>query len=374
MSSKIFNKVNKLFSICKNDSFRWQCVSLANRYFSSVESVNVIYNEYGDPNNVLRTEKRVITGPLKGHEVLVKMLMAPVNPSDINMIEGTYFLKPSLPAVVGNEGVGEVMEVGSSVKALKTGDWVIPAQAGFGTWRTHTVTEEAGLRKISNDIPALSAATIAVNPCTAYRMLKDFVQLKPGDVVIQNASNSAVGQSVIQIAKAWQVKTVNIVRNRDNLNELVDQLKSLRADHVVTEEFSRTPDMKSLVKSLGSPPKLAFNGVGGKSATELLRHLGPKGVMVTYGGMSRQPVIVPTGVFIFKEVRAVGYWNSQWNEDNADSPEREKMFEELCDMIRECKLVPPPSEIFELENYAEAVKSAMSGFQGKKKVLTMAEF
>lgn len=352
------------------------CLSrtIIRRNFTTIDSLSVVYSEYGDPNKVLKTSKSQLSGPLKDNEVLIKMLMAPVNPSDINMIEGTYFLKPPLPAVVGNEGVAEVVEVGRNVDSLISGDWVIPAQAGFGTWRTFATTDVSNLKKIANDIPPLSAATIAVNPCTAYRMLKDFVNLKPKDVVMQNASNSAVGQSVIQIAKSWNLRTVNIVRNRENLNELVEQLKCLGADHVVTEEFSRTPDMKDLIKSLGSSPKLALNGVGGKSATELLRHLGPKGVMVTYGGMSRQPVVVPTGVFIFKEVKAVGYWNSQWNVDNAESPERDKMFTELCDLIRECKLIPPASEMFELENYSAAVKSAMSGFQDKKKILAMQEF
>lgn len=361
------------FRIQEHGTTNHYVTKVHSRCMSTIDAVSVIYSEYGDPNKVLKTEKFKLPKDLKENEVLLRMLMAPVNPSDINMIEGSYFLKPKLPAVVGNEGVAEVLDIGTNVKCLKPGDWVIPSQAGFGTWRTHAVTDYSSVRKISNDIPPLSAATIAVNPCTAYRMLKDFGNLKPGDIVIQNSANSAVGQSVIQIAKAWNIKTINIVRNRENLDELVEQLKQLGATHVVTEEYSRTPEMKELIKSVGAP-KLAFNGAGGKSATELLRHLAQKGVMVTYGGMSRQPVVVPTGVFIFKEVTAVGYWNSQWNMENADSPDRDKMFEELCDMIKECKLIPPPSEIFEFEDYAEAVKSAMSGFQGKKKILSMQDF
>lgn len=49
-------------------------------------------------------------------------------------------------------------------------------------------------------------------------------------------------------------------------------------------------------------PKLALNCVGGNSATNLLRTLLHKGVMVTYGGMSREPVQVPTSAFIFKVI------------------------------------------------------------------------
>ena len=65
---------------------------------------------------------------------------------------------------------------------------------------------------------------MAINPCTAYRMLRDFVDLSPGDWIIQNGSNSGVGQSVIQMAREMGVKSVNIVRDRDNIGELKQRL------------------------------------------------------------------------------------------------------------------------------------------------------
>ena len=331
----------------------------------------VIYEEFGDPGTVLKGVTMNTPSTMKDNEVLLKMLMAPINPSDINMIQGTYMLKPTLPAVCGNEGVGRVIKVGPKVKTLKEGDLAIPANPGCGTWCGHLHAKESVLQKIDSDIPILSAATIAVNPCTAYRMLKDFKELKPGDVVIQNAANSAVGQSVIQIAKAWGLKTINIIRNRENLEITEKYLKDLGANVVVTEEFCRSPQMKDVIKDMGQIPQLALNGVGGKSATELLRALDKKGVLVTYGGMSRQPVIVPTGVFIFKEIIAVGYWNSQWNYDNIGNPEKDHMFNELCEMIRKGQLLPPASNFIQLENFQMAVKGALEGFQSTKRILVM---
>nr|KAG5686271.1 hypothetical protein BaRGS_028874 [Batillaria attramentaria] len=297
------------------------------------------------------------------------MLMAPINPSDINMVEGTYFIRPPLPAIVGNEGVGEVVEAGTAVKGLRPGDWVNPADSGWGTWRTFAVCGENDLSKVANDIPVLGAATLIVNPCTAYRMLKDYVALKPGDVVMQNGANSAVGQAVIQLAREWKFTTVNIVRNRPDLDGLVSSLKALGANHVITDEFCRSSDMKSFMQSLPGKPKLALNCVGGKSATELLRNLGQKGVMVTYGGMSRQPVTVPTGTLIFKEVQVLGYWNTEWNKDHRDSPAKEEMISELCDLMRRRKFLPPESDIFSLDMYKEAVRAATEGFKPKKVVL-----
>ena len=67
--------------------------------------------------------------------------------------------------------------------------------------------------KIPNDIPKAYAATVSVNPCSAYRMLRDFATLRPGDVVIQNGANSMVGLAVIQMAREMGVKTVNVVRS-----------------------------------------------------------------------------------------------------------------------------------------------------------------
>lgn len=59
-----------------------------------------------------------------------------------------------------------------------------------------------------------------VNPCTAYRMLKDYVQLKENDTIIQNGGNSAVGQLVIQLCKIWNLKSVNVIRDRSDASEL----------------------------------------------------------------------------------------------------------------------------------------------------------
>ncbi len=69
------------------------------------------------------------------------------------------------------------------------------------------------MTKVSNDIPAAYAATLSVNPATAYRLLKDFSSLKAGDVIIQNGANSMVGQAVIQMARERGVKTINVIRS-----------------------------------------------------------------------------------------------------------------------------------------------------------------
>lgn len=107
------------------------------------------------------------------------MKAAPINPADLNLVEGNYGVKAQLPAVPGNEGLGSVIAVGSGVTGLAVDDWVIPATPGLGTWRTHLTAPASSLLKVPKDIAPEYLATVAVNPSTAYRLL-DLVPLKSG--------------------------------------------------------------------------------------------------------------------------------------------------------------------------------------------------
>ncbi|KAM9034157.1 enoyl-[acyl-carrier-protein] reductase, mitochondrial isoform X2 [Sarcophilus harrisii] len=240
----------------------------------------------------------------------MKMLAAPINPADINMIQGTYAILPELPAVGGNEGVGQVLEVGSAVTGLKPGDWAIPADAGLGTWRTEAVISEESLVSVPSDIPLLCAATLGVNPCTAYRMLCDFEQLRPGDSIIQNAANSGVGQAVIQIAAALGLRTVNVVRDRHG------------------------------------------------------------GTMVTYGGMAKQPVTASVSSFIFKDIKLRGFWMSQWKKDRGPDQFKE-MILTLCDFVRRGQLMAPACSEVPLKDYQVALEASMKPFVSSKQIFTM---
>ncbi|XP_067675917.1 enoyl-[acyl-carrier-protein] reductase, mitochondrial-like [Haliotis asinina] len=361
----------KLFSQWPGHLSQTANTSCLQRCASSLTSHQIIYKKFGDPRQVLeKTEVQVQTSVQKD-EVLIKMLMAPVNPSDINMIEGTYFIRPPLPAVVGNEGVGEIIGKGEAVSDLNIGDWVIPADSGWGTWRSYAVAPRSTVFKVANDIPVDSAATLLVNPPTAYRMLKDYVDLNPGDIVIQNGANSAVGQCVIQLAKHWNFTTINMVRDRPDIDQLIHYLTDLGADHVVTEKFCRSPEMKDFMKSLPSQPKLGLNCVGGSSSTEMLRYLGQGAKMITYGGMSRKPIVVPTGALLFKEIKLEGYWNTEWNKRNRDSQVRDDMYRDLCQMIRDKHFKNPVSDNIPLDQYDKAVAESLESFKGTKKILVM---
>uniref|UniRef100_A0A914D007 Enoyl-[acyl-carrier-protein] reductase, mitochondrial n=1 Tax=Acrobeloides nanus TaxID=290746 RepID=A0A914D007_9BILA len=328
--------------------------------FVSTKTKHIVYEEYGDPPKVCNLKEALIDDIVKENEALVKFVAAPINPADINQIQGVYPVKPPLPGVGGNEGCGIIERVGKSVTYLKPGDLVIPSQSGLGTWRTSGIVEASKLYSIDKSVPVHFAATLNVNPPTAYRMLKDFGHLKPGDTVIQNAGNSAVGQYVIQIARIRGLKTVNVVRNRPTIDELKNELKSLGANEVFTEEeFAK--ESRSL-KNV----RLALNAVGGRSSLMLAKTLDDDGVMVTYGGMSKQPVQSPTGAFIFKDISLRGFWMSHWYTKKENAKERDAMFKDLCEWINAKEFAPPKVVERSLEQYEEALKMAMESSDAKQ--------
>lgn len=342
------------------------------RFSSTVTARKLFYADYGDPVKVIQKEEDIIHFENRNNEVLVRMLAAPVNPADINTIQGKYPVKPALPSVPGNEGVGEVVAIGDEVRNLSVGDRVVPLTNALGTWRTHAVLNENHLFKIPKNLGIVEAATLTVNPCTAYRMLKDFVHLKPGATVLQNGGNSFCGQNVIQLCRAWDVNSINIVRDRPNIEQLKTKLKKLGATEVLTEEELRTTAM---FKGKYKKPLLALNCVGGKSATELIRHMEKGGIMVTYGGMSMQPVTIPTAALIFKNVQIYGFWMTEWSRVNADSDERKDMFDDLITMMENHQLKSPNFELVPFDKYEDALSNTLTskGMLGKKFILSFDE-
>mmetsp|Transcript_12320 Transcript_12320/g.24453 ORF Transcript_12320/g.24453 Transcript_12320/m.24453 type:complete len:353 (-) Transcript_12320:18-1076(-) len=328
----------------------------------------VRYSKHGDPRAVLEVGDDDDVSSLGPNEVAIRFRAAPINPADFNMVEGTYGLAPSLPAVGGNEGVASVTAVGDKVSGLSTGDWVIPATAGFGTWRSVAKCNASAVHKVPNDIPVEAAATLAVSPCTALRMLTDFVDLSPGDVVVQNGANSSVGQAVIQLAKARGLQTVNIIRDRPNSERVIAHLKDLGGDVVVTDGHINTPEFMRMVEQM-APAKLGLNCTGGKAATNVARCLGQGATMVTYGGMARKGVEVPTSTMIFNDLTLRGFWMSRWVDEHS-AEERAAMIDELCGHVRAGNL-NLLLEKHPFADFAGAVAAAKQPFRERKVLLSM---
>ncbi len=150
-----------------------------------------------------------LRNPLKAKYSL-EILAAPLNPADLNYIEGTYGIKPELPAVAGMECSAIVLK--SKSPGISEGELVMPIDK-VGSWATHAIADGNRLITLPEKIDPLQAAMLKVNPATAWLLLHRFANLNEGDVVTLNAANSAVGQCVIRLAADLGFRTVCFLRN-----------------------------------------------------------------------------------------------------------------------------------------------------------------
>lgn len=238
-----------------------------------------------------------------------------------------------------------------------------------GTWRQQAKVQAKEVIKIANDIPAPYAATLTVNPSTAYRLLRDFESLKPGDVIIQNGANSMVGLAVIQMARELGIKTINIVRSdRPSLTETIRLLTNLGGDINITDKYLETSAFHDILKDL-PPVKLALNCVGGEVATNMARVLAPNGTLVTYGGMSKKPIKIPYELLAYKQLKMKGFWVAKWYENHSES-EKLEMLHDIIAMIREKKLTFF-FKVHDFDDFDYALKSAVEPFQFRKIILNL---
>ncbi|KAK9314023.1 hypothetical protein V1522DRAFT_407072 [Lipomyces starkeyi] len=357
----------------------------------SAEAKAIVFETNGKPLEVLKLH----TFPLPDvtdDTILVKFLASPINPADINQVEGVYPTKPpfltdeissTTPlAIGGNEGAVKILEVGKSVTQFKPGDRAIMRHTLFGTWRTHAIANVFDLTKVpfpSSDITAVQAATASVNPTTAYRMLKDFVEMKHDDWFIQTAANSGVGRAAIQLGRLWGLRSINVVRDREDIDDLKRDLESLGATKVVTEDEIKDKGFRNTIKEwIGDREiKLGLNCTGGESTTNIARQLSTGGHLVTYGGMARKPVTVPVSLFIFKDIHLHGYWLTRWSDSHPD--EKEQIVNEILGLLKagELKDVPVDEVVWtadmsdqeRLDAFKHGVEKYISGSKGRKQVL-----
>src|SRR6266702_1721384 len=284
-----------------------------------------VYERHGNPAAVLRVESRPWPTPAPG-EAVVKMRAAPINPADLNQIEGKYPVRPELPATPGFEGAGVIAEVGANVANVAVGDVAILPH-NVGTWRDAVAVKAEALVVVPAGIEPVHAAMLKINPMTAWRLLHDYVDLKKGDWLIQNAANSAAGRAVIQIARELGYKTVNVVRR----DELIDELRAEGGDAVIVDGENLRHEVKDATSN--APIHLGLNAVGGESALRLANCLAPGSTLVTFGAMSLQPLKIPNGLLIFKDLRFRGIWINKWY-DNATIQERMDAFRPLLEMAK----------------------------------------
>lgn len=299
--------------------------------------------------------------PLAPGKVLVEVLAAPINPSDLLTLTGDYGILPPLPAVGGNEGVGRVAQVGRDVGDLAVGQ-VVLLPIGSGTWATHLVADARSLMPLPDGADPKQLSMLTVNPPTARLLLSEFVDLEPGAWVIQNAANSAVGGYLMQLAKARGLRTVNVVRRES----AVASVRAFGGDLTLVDG----DDLAARVREItdGATIALGIDAVGGPATERLAQALSPGGTIVTYGAMSGEPCTVSPASLIFRGISLRGFWLAQWFK-TASPQTRAAVFGELVTLIATGRLHAQIQATYGIDQIREAVAAASMGERTGKIVL-----
>jgi NADPH:quinone reductase-like Zn-dependent oxidoreductase len=318
---------------------------------------HALLERYGLPEEVVRCADTPDVGDPGPGEVRFDVLAFPINPADVSMCRGSYRLRPVLPATPGAECIGRVRAVGAGVSYVKRGDLVITLQRE--NWAQQRRVKVDDVIAVPPGIDLLQGAMLRINPATALLLLSDVVDLKPGDWVIQNVANSAVGRLLIRLARASGIKTVNVVRRE----ALFSELKALGADACAVDG----PDLADTVKALtgGAPIRLGLDAVSGRATARLSACVGEGGVVCNYGSMTGEDPVMARSALIGSGQTLVGFILGRALAPRSLDQIR-AIYADLGQQVLNGTLYAPVEKVYPLEEIKAALAHAQRGERGGK--------
>ncbi len=327
----------------------------------------VVFDRTGPPDQVL--ELRTLPEPKPGRgEVRVRMLMSPVNPSDLLYIEGKYGLKPQFPATPGFEGVGVVEESGGGLLGwFLRGKRVVVMNDRTGNWAEQAVTRAKQCIPLPADLTDEQAATFFVNPATALALTGSILKIPHGYYLLQTAAGSALGKMIIRLSIAHGFRTINVVRRREQM----DELKRLGGDLVLCEADGPI-DVQVRAHTKSDGVRFAIDPVGGEVGAQVIKSLAPGGKAVFYGLLSGQPVTVDPRFLIAGGKSIRGFWLGDWVKAKPFL-QKLKLIRQIRKLIRSGVLATDVGATFPLDRVQDAVREAAAPGRRGKVLLRIAE-
>jgi NADPH:quinone reductase-like Zn-dependent oxidoreductase len=311
-----------------------------------------VFEQFGEPTEVLKVRDLPLPRPGPG-EVRVRMIMSPVNPSDLLVVRGRYGVLPQLPATPGFEGVGVVDEVGPGLLGrLVKGKRVVAINGAGGNWAEYAVIPARQARPVPDDIPDEQAAAFFVNPASVLAMARHVLGVRRGEWLLQSAAGSTLGRMMIKLGQHDGFKTLNVVRRR----EAVDELKAMGGDIVISSDDGPIDEQVRRIVG-GEGVRHAIDPVGGETGTEVFRSLAPEGRLVLYGTLSGEPIRVDPRLMISGKRVVEGFWLGYWMRERS-IPAALLLFREIASMIRRGVLSSEIGRTYPLDQIVDAARHA----------------
>jgi NADPH:quinone reductase-like Zn-dependent oxidoreductase len=260
---------------------------------------------------------------------------------------------PTLPATPGFEGVGVVDKVGPGLLGwLVKGKRVTVLNSNGGNWAEYAVIPARQARPVASDIPDEQVASYFVNPASVLAMVRHVLKVPAGAWLLQSAAGSQLGRMIIRLARHDGIKTVNIVRRR----EAIDELKGLGADVVIAS--TEGPIEDQVRKAVGAEGvRFAVDPVGGDTGTGVFDALADDGRLLVYGTLSQEPLRIDPRRMIAGKRVVEGFWLGHWSRAQS-IPAMLRLFREIATLIRAGILSTEIGHAYPFDRIAEAVREA----------------
>lgn len=327
----------------------------------------IVFEKFGQPAEVLQVRDAPVPEPGPG-QVRVRMLAAPVNPSDLLTVRGQYARLPKLPATPGFEGVGIVESAGPGlIGKLLIGKRVAALNSSTGSWAEFAVVSARLAIPLSKRLPLEQAAMFFVNPATAYIMTRKVLAVPAGEWLLQTAAGSALGRMIIRLGKRYGFRTINVVRRAEQAAEL----KALGGDIVLVESPGNLGEQLRAATG-GTGVRYAVDPVGGATGSAVVGCLAPGGRLLVYGTLSGEPMSLSPRELIATSATIEGFWLGHWM-DRQNLIGKIALVRTLTNLILEGILVSEVGDSYPLERIAEAVTTAEKVGRGGKVLLKIGE-
>lgn len=255
----------------------------------------------------LRRIARPVPGP---GQLLVKVAMSPVNPSDLHFVKGHYGLPRVRGAAAGFEGTGTVVAAGDASGAALVGRRVAFLASGSGAWAEYALTDPASCVAVADGLRDEDAAALLVNPLTAVALIDLAERIAAGALVL-TAAASQLGRMLIGLAHERALTPIAVVRRPGD----AAALRALRVLGAAEVLVSGAPEFAEGLAAVmrAARPRVLLDAVGDQTAADIFTAMPAHSRWISYGLLSATgPGLPDMRAFVFAGKRIEGFWLSRW--------------------------------------------------------------
>jgi NADPH:quinone reductase-like Zn-dependent oxidoreductase len=240
-------------------------------------------------------------------QVLVRVALASVNPSDLHFLKGEYGQPRRRGTPAGFEGTGTVVAAADGQAAALVGRRVSFLASASGSWAEFALTDAAACVEVDAGVSDDDAAALLVNPLTAVAMIA-LVAAAGARAVVLTAAGSQLGRMLIDLARERGIAPVAVVRSAGNV-------AALRAQGAAAVLVSDEPDFAARIDTVlrAERPRVLLDAVGDQIAADIFLAMPAHSRWISYGMLSATgPCLAQMGQFVFSNKRIEGFWLSRW--------------------------------------------------------------